>query len=451
MGSYRVLHAHNGRQAMNIVKRHHIDVVLLDLNLPDADGFRLLGDIQAETGDVEVIIITAHADNENAIAAVKQGAFHFFAKTYDNYRQLDGHIQRALMHRRERRKWLADSLRDQTLFDAFQLMNSSRAPAMQEAMRIARRAARAPFTVLLEGESGVGKEIMARYIHAHSERREASFVAVHIAAQPATLLESNLFGHVKGAFTGADRARVGKFELADSGTLFLDEIGEIDADAQVKLLRVLQERTVERVGAAESSTVDVRLIAATNKTLRDEVAAGRFREDLFYRLNVIPIVVPPLRERKEDLPALLALLMRKHAMNVGREVPEFSAEAMMALQCYDWPGNVREAENFVMRLIVREAGPEISLDDIPTEYRLQSLSGIADTVIRDTEAETGDEQRLYFLARDQFERYLVKLMINRCQGDKRAAARALGVSYSTVKEKSRGSGGNGNGTPSSPL
>ena len=275
-------------------------------------------------------------------------------------------------------------------------------------------------------------------------------MAVHIAAQPATLLESNLFGHVKGAFTGADRARVGKFELADSGTLFLDEIGEIDADAQVKLLRVLQERTVERVGAAESAAVDVRLIAATNKTLRDEAAAGRFREDLFYRLNVIPIVVPPLRERKEDLPALLALLMRKHAMNVGREVPEFSAEAMLALQCYDWPGNVREAENFVMRLIVREAGPEISLDDIPTEYRLQSLSGIADAVIRDTEAETGDEQRLYFLARDQFERYLVRLMINRCQGDKRAAARALGVSYSTVKEKSRGSGGNGNGTPSSP-
>ncbi|WP_428266906.1 sigma-54-dependent transcriptional regulator [Haliangium sp.] len=435
---FRLLHAYNGHQALASVRRHHVDVVLLDLNLPDLDGFRLLDEIRAEAGDVEIIIITAHSEIQNAVRAVRQGAYDFLAKSYDSYAQLGEHVERALRHRRLSRERMVSRFRERWLIDAFALLDQTRAPAMQQVMSLVRRVADTPLAVLIEGESGVGKEIVARYLHAHSSRAEAPFVAAHIAALPATLLESHLFGHVKGAFTGADRAQLGKFELADGGSLFLDEIGEIDAAAQVKLLRVLQEKAVERLGASESAPVDVRLVAATNKTLIDEVRDGRFRNDLYYRLNVIHIEVPPLRKRIQDLPALMAFLVAKHAAIMGREPPRFSNPALAALQSYDWPGNIRELENLVMRMVAIHAGREITLDDIPPEYCLASLDSLAERAIAASEQQESDEQRLYFLAREQFERYLVRLMVSRCQGDKRAAARALGVSYSTIKAKTSG-------------
>jgi two-component system response regulator HydG len=434
---FRVIKAYNGWETIEALNQHHIDVVLLDLNLPDTPGMKLLDYIRSERDDVEVIVITAHSEIPNAVTAIKRGAFDFLAKTYENYQHLGEHIERALIHRRWRREQIVANAKLQWLRDAFLLLEETRAPAMQAVIRLARQVANTPLTVLLEGESGVGKEILARYIHACSERASAPLVAAHLAAVPHSLLESQLFGHVKGAFTGADREQMGKFELADGGTLFLDEIGELDANAQVKLLRVLQEREVERIGAREPSPVDVRVVAATNKNLQEEVAAGRFREDLFYRLNVVRVTIPPLRDRKDDLPGLLHLLGTKHAVIMGRDVPSFADDALAALRNYEWPGNIRELENLVMRLVAVTPSDTIMADDIPPEYCLATLNQFAEQAVT---VGTSDEKetRIYFLARAQFERYLVRLMVNRCHGDKRAAARALGVSLTTVKEKSRG-------------
>jgi DNA-binding NtrC family response regulator len=437
LADYRLLSAYNGWQTVEMLSEHHIDVVILDLNLPDTTGLKLLDNIRAERDDVEVIVLTGHSELPNAVEAVKKGAFDFLAKSYENYKNLAEHVGRALGNRRRRRDEMEARTRLQWMRDAFALLEKSESEPVLALARLARQVADTPLTVLITGESGVGKEILARYIHAYSERAGGPFVAVNLAAVPGSLLEAHLFGHVKGAFTGADRAQVGKFELANEGTLFLDEIGELDATAQVKLLRVLQEREVERIGAREASPVDVRVVAATNKNLAEEVAEGRFREDLYYRLNVVQLPIPPLRERRADLPALARLLASKHAAIMGRETPTFTRDALAVLANYDWPGNIRELENLIMRLVAINPGKAIVADDIPPEYCLATLNGMAERIAHRGAREDG-EGRLYFLAREQFERYLVRLMVNRHRGDKRAAARALGVSYSTVKEKMRG-------------
>lgn len=437
LAEYRVLKAYNGWQTLDALDRHHVDVVLLDLNLPDTRGQQLLDKIRRDRTDIEVIIVTAHSEIEYAVQAIKRGAFDFLAKTYENYQHLGEHIERALIHRRRRREQLEANTKLQWLRDAFALLEDSKAPSMKPIVRLARQVADTPLTVLLTGESGVGKEVMARYVHAYSSRASGPFVAINLAAIPTALLESNLFGHVKGAFTGADRDQIGKFEMADGGTLFLDEIGELDGNAQVKLLRALQEREVERIGAREPSPVDVRVIAATNKDLEQEVEAGRFREDLFYRLNVIRVAIPPLRQRTEDLPALLKLLCIKHGATMGRDVPTFTSDALTVLCNYDWNGNIRELENLVMRLVALAPGLAITADDIPPEYCLPTLCHMAERAAR-LGHRFEKENRLYFLARDQFERYIVRLMINRFHGDKDAAAQALGVSKSTIKNKVRG-------------
>jgi DNA-binding NtrC family response regulator len=436
LADYRIFHAYTGRQALAALRRERVDIVLLDLNLPDIQGLRLLETIRAEAGDAEVLVLTGSSDTRHAVEAVKKGAFDFLVKSGETFLALDDRIQRALSHRQQHRDQVAAAFRNRWLCEAFGLLERSRAPAVTRLMAMVRRIADTPLTVLIEGESGVGKEILARYIHAHSRRSAEPFVAAHLAAMPASLLESYLFGHVKGAFTGADRARAGKFELANSGTLFLDEIGELDANAQVKMLRVLQEREIERIGAMEAAPVDVRVVAATNKNLSEEVRARRFREDLFYRLNVIRIEMPPLRQRTEDIGVLLELFSAKHAVIMGREPLRFSPQAVALLEGYAWPGNVRELENLVMRLIAVHPGPDVTAEDIPPEYGATTLPQIAARALE--VGLQGGEDRLYFQAREQFERYLVRMMIDRFQGDKRAAARALGVSYSTVKEKSRG-------------
>jgi DNA-binding NtrC family response regulator len=271
----RLIHAYNGWQTRKALAEHHIDVVLLDLNLPDTNGMKLLEEIRADRDDLEVIILTAHSELRNAVDAVKQGAFDFLAKTYESYQQINEHVLRALTSRRRRLAQMAAASKDQWIADAFHQMEESDSAETRELMRLARQVAPTPLTVLVEGESGVGKEVVARYVHVMSDRASRPFVAINMTAVPGTLLESHLFGHVKGAFTGADRGHAGKFEQADGGTLFLDEIGELDSSAQTKLLRVLQEREVERLGAREASPVDVRVVAATNKRLDEEVAAGR--------------------------------------------------------------------------------------------------------------------------------------------------------------------------------
>ncbi len=434
--AFRVISAYNGIQALTALHDHHIDVVLLDLNLPGISGFELLDQIRADHDEVEVIVITAHSELPNAVTAVKKGAFDFVAKSYESYKQIGEYIERALVHRRHRHEEMEQRSRQWWMSGAFELMRHSRSPRFASVMRLVDQVAPTPLTVLLEGESGVGKELMARYLHVHSDRADGPFIAANLASVPATLLDSNLFGHERGAFTGADKTRVGKFELADGGTLFLDEISELSLDAQVKLLRVLQEREIERLGAPESFPLDIRLIAATNADLRQRVERGQFREDLFYRLNVVRIEIPPLRGRKEDLTALIDFLLGRYTRTLRREKLTLTPEALVILAEHDWPGNVRELENLIMRLVALHPGKTITPDDIPTEYCLSSLHKVAGEVVARGAAQS--DRSLYFLAKEQFERYLVRLMVNRHAGDKHAAAQALGVSLSTIKSKLRG-------------
>jgi DNA-binding NtrC family response regulator len=431
--AYRRLSAYNGWQAKELLKKHHVDVIILDLNLPDTTGLKLLNEIRAERDDVEVIIITSHSELKNAVTCVKAGAFDFLAKSYENYQQIATHVERALEHRRRRRLEILNRAED-NLRESIELLERTRSPEMAEINRILRQIAPTRLNVLIEGESGVGKELLARYIHLHSGDRSANaFVPVNVGAMPPNLIESTLFGHEKGAFTGADRQRLGKFELADGGTLFLDEIGELEPAAQVKLLRVLQEREVERIGAAEAAPVDVRVIAATNKNLESEVIAGRFREDLWYRLNVVRLPVPPLRRRKADIPGLVALLADRHARSMARQAPTFTEEALRALTAYSWPGNVRELENLVMRMIALHPGAPIRMVDIPAEYCVDELSNMA--VWSASRERTTTEKSTYAMACAQFEYYFVRHMVERCNGNKAEAARRLGVSYATVKNK----------------
>jgi DNA-binding NtrC family response regulator len=434
LGSYRRINAYTGWQALEALSKHHVDVVLLDLNLPDTTGFHVLEQIRKERDDIEVIMCTAHSEIRNAVEAVKKGAFDFLVKSYENYQNIHEHIRRALEYRRTKRELIESRTQKNWLREAFSLLENTRSDMLSLVVRLARRVADTPLTVLIEGESGVGKEVLARYIHSRSDRAEGPFVAVNVSAVPPTLLASYWFGHVKGAFTGADRTNIGKFELADGGTLFLDEVGELDGEAQLKLLRVLQEREIERLGANEPTPVNVRVLAATNKRLHEEVKLGRFREDLYFRLNVLHVTVPPLRDRSEDLPELARLLLRKHAGLMGRgEAPGLGVGALEVLRRYDWPGNIRELENLMMRMVALAPRTEIREDDIPPEYWLPTLNQVADDFVARPEA----RQNLFYLATQQFQRYLIRLMIARSHGNKRLAARALGISYTTLKDKLR--------------
>jgi DNA-binding NtrC family response regulator len=428
---YRRITAYNGWQAMDRLARHHVDVVLLDLNLPDTTGLDLLEQIRTERDDVEVIIVTSHAEIKLAVEAVKRGAYDFLAKSYENYQQIAGHVERALEHRRRRRAEMASRL-DDPIREAIAQLERSVSTEMQEIARILRQVAATPLTVLIEGESGVGKEVLARYLHLQSDRTANPFVTVNLGAVPTPLVESTLFGHEKGAFTSADRQRLGKFELADGGTLFLDEIGDLDAAAQVKLLRAIQEREIERIGGAEPTPVDVRLVAATNKDLEKEVMEGRFRQDLWFRLNVVRLKVPPLRSRRDDIPELVRILAARAGAAMRRPPPTFTSDAMRVLQAYAWPGNVRELENLVMRLVALHPGGIIRVADIPIEYCVEHLGDLALWFARRHKAA---DSNLYKLATQHFERYFVRYMVERSGGNKAEAARRLGVSYATVKNK----------------
>jgi DNA-binding NtrC family response regulator len=432
LGAYRRISAYNGWQAKEALREHHVDVVLLDLNLPDTTGVKLLREIRAERDDVEIIIITSHVEIKQAVLCVKEGAFDFLAKSYENYQQIAVHIERAVEHRKRRRAEILNRA-DDTRRDSLFLLERTKSPEMAEIIRILRQVSGTPLTVLIEGESGVGKELLARYVHLNSERANNPFVPVNVSAVPSTLIESTLFGHEKGAFTSADRQRLGKFELAEGGTLFLDEIGELEPAAQVKLLRALQEREIERIGGSEPAPVDVRVVAATNKDLEQEVIEGRFREDLWYRLNVVRLRVPPLRSRRQDIPQLITLLAERHARNMGRQAPTFSDEAVQTLSAYSWPGNVRELENLVMRMIALHPGGTIRMVDIPVEYCVEQLSNLA---LWYAQREKGLAHRsIYQMACGHFEHFFVRHMVERCGGNKAEAARRLGVSYATVKNK----------------
>ncbi len=433
LDSYRLFHSYTATSGLHKLGNHAIDVVILDLGLPDYPGIDLLKKISEAWPSVPVIVVTASSEITIAVAAVKAGAFDFLTKRHEHYQALGYHIQRALEHRSWYRQKVATSTSaNQSYHEVFTLMENTDSISLRTTLALIKKTAPTPLPILIEGPSGAGKEVMARYIHASSLRNQSSFVAVNVGAVPETLLESQLFGHEKGAFTGAVAERVGKFELASGGTLFLDEIADLAPASQVKLLRVLQEQEVERVGGREARPIDCRVLAATNKNLRGEVAAGRFREDLYYRLNGLTIQLPSLAERKADIPPLVNFLATKSANTLRTATPRFGSSVMNILSSYTWPGNIRELGNLVMRLVATCSDGVVAPDDIPPEYWLSYLNEEAHK-----SATRHSEGRLYFLARDQFERYLVRHMVHRAGGNKRKAARDLGVSYSTVKEKNR--------------
>jgi len=398
-----------------------IDVVLLDLMLPDRSGLELLPDIKAHDPHLPVVVITAYSSVESAIEAMRLGAFHYVPKPFKNEEVL--HLVRRAAERR--RLQVENLLLRSRLEGMGEIVGTSR--RMQEVFELIRRAAPARSNILITGESGTGKELVARAIHRLSPRQGEPFVPVHTSAIPSELLESSLFGHVKGAFTGAVSSRKGLFEAAHRGTLFLDEVGTISPETQTKLLRVIQEREIRRVGGVEARPVDVRLVAASNVDLWNEVQTGRFREDLYYRLNVITIDLPPLRERREDVPLLVAHFLRIYTEENQRDLVGFSPEAIDALTEYPWPGNVRELENAVERAVVLSRGETIEVDELPQPLRSPVRPEVVVT-------EIPDEGLDFRRAVAGFQAQLIRQALDQTNGVQRQAARLLKLSPTTLNE-----------------
>jgi two-component system response regulator AtoC len=362
---YEVVQAADGAQAIELFDRGDFDVVVSDLVMPRVGGFEVLKHVLDRAPDVPVILITAHGTVDSAVSAIKAGAFDYITKPFEQ-EELKQVIGKAARHHDLSRGSVVPPPLDGERPTARIVGNS---PAIQELYRVIEKVADTPSTVLVTGESGTGKELVAQALHAGSSRRGKPLIKINCAAIPKDLMESELFGYERGAFTGAVASKPGRFELADGGTLFLDEIGEIPIEMQVKLLRALQESEFERVGGVKTLKVDVRLIAATNRDLQKEIGAGRFREDLFYRLNVVPISLPPLRERKEDIPLLVASFLDKYNRKLNKRIEGIEPEAIAALQAHAWPGNIRELENLMERTVLFCEGSRIRLEDLPEPLR----------------------------------------------------------------------------------
>ncbi|MBK9120310.1 MAG: sigma-54-dependent Fis family transcriptional regulator [Phycisphaerales bacterium] len=410
----------NAQEALTRIKQQSFDAILTDLRMPGLDGVGLLREMRRLGIDTPVILMTAHGSIQNAVEAMKLGAFDYLQKPF-NGEEIEILLERALRERtllRDNeimRRTIEDLRRDRHLI--------GQAPTMRPVLEKVQRVAQSAATVLITGESGTGKELIARAVHAASPRADQPMLCVNCAALSPTLLESELFGHEKGAFTGADRMRKGRFELADGGTLLLDEVSEIAPALQAKLLRVLQEREFERVGSSVTRRVDVRVIATTNRNLRDWAAKARFREDLYYRLSVLPIEVPPLRERREDIPLLMDHFLGTCAARDGRERPRFTAETLKVLAEYGWPGNVRELENLCERVCVLEAGREVTPASIAP-----LLNGPIKTATAAAEGLRYRDGQIL----DDAERDLILRTLERFGGHRERTARALGIGLRTL-------------------
>ncbi len=360
---FDVLTAEDGPTALGLLEAGMVDVMLVDMVMPHLSGMEVLARVKATHPEVEVIMMTAHANVDDAVAAVKSGAYDFLTKPFPSNDVVSMTISKAAERKQllDRMDLLEQRLEEHENFGEL-IGNTAR---MREVYRMAMGVAPTTATVLILGESGTGKEFVARAIHQHSNRSERSFYAINCSAIPVDLVESELFGHVRGAFTGAVNTRVGLFEAANQSSIFLDEVGDLPLQAQVKLLRVLQDGELKRVGSNETTTVDVRVLAATNADLKTKIAAGKFREDLYYRLNVIVIRLPPLRHRKDDIPLLAYHFLRKYARRMNRNVSRLGVEAMRLLRDYRWPGNVRELEHAVEHAVVMAKGETIVPTDLP--------------------------------------------------------------------------------------
>ncbi|MGE5359409.1 MAG: sigma-54-dependent transcriptional regulator [Bacteroidales bacterium] len=417
---FRVVRATSGEAALQSIVHEEVDLALINVSLPGISGLELLRIVRENYPLTECIMLSAVGELETAVQAIKDGAYHFV--TFDVGAEALRSVLRTASERQD--------LNRQVMALTAEVAESERefvvgpSPAMQQIVDLVNRVARLSATVLILGESGTGKELIARLIHRHSARPQSPFVAVNLAAIPRELVESTLFGHEKGAFTGAMRQQIGKFEMAGDGTLFLDEIGDLGLDLQAKLLRAIQEGEIERVGGAKPIKTEFRLIAATNTDLEKAVKEGRFREDLFYRLNVIPIKVPPLRDRMDDVPVLADFFLRKFSGKFRKPIIGITDQTMKILSSYWWPGNIRELQNLVERLVAMSDKEWITEEDLPIEYYL-------------VQPEPDSERTTSLLtdACETFERNFILKALERTGWNVTATARYLGVPLSTMKHK----------------
>ncbi|MDY0304358.1 MAG: sigma-54 dependent transcriptional regulator [Sphaerochaeta sp.] len=418
---YDALVASNGDEAWKLVNTKPVDLVITDLRMPKMGGDELLRRINGAYPRLPVIILTGHGSIESAVDAMRSGAIDFFTKPVDLDR-LSLVVKKSLSSsdlyaEHERLKEEVAQLKARNRYDRI----IGKSAKMVNLLDTVEQVAPTKASVLITGESGVGKELVADAIHELSTRSKGPFIKVHCAALSASLLESELFGHEKGSFTGAVAQKRGRFELADGGTIFLDEIGEIDLQTQVKLLRVLQERQFERVGGEKTIDVDVRIVCATNKDLLAEIEKGNFREDLYYRLNVVSLVVPPLRERKEDIPLLLTSFLTQYSEENGRKIEGFSNAAKRALLAYDWPGNIRELRNCIESAVVLARGTIIEVEDLPQQIGRSEGGGSVSIDVGITLAEA--------------EQKLIISTLAQCGGNKTRAAEVLGIGRKTLHRK----------------
>ncbi|MFZ5482130.1 MAG: sigma-54-dependent transcriptional regulator [Myxococcota bacterium] len=416
--------AADGAEAVERLAGEPWDLVITDLKMPGVGGLELLAHVRANFPGLPLIIITAHGTVDSAVEALKLGAQDYITKPFD-LAELRAAVDKALRTERARRKSVQADPAVRGRFDLIGLT-----PSMQRVYALVEKVADSPTTVLLIGESGTGKELVARALHANSSRRDEPFITVNCGAIPENLFESELFGYEKGAFTGAVTSKPGRFELADGGTLFLDEVGELPRDMQVKLLRALQERMVERVGGLKPQAVDVRVIAATNVDLQQAVAAGRFREDLFYRLNVIQIRLPPLRERKEDIPLLVEHFLTRFNQRLGKRVTRVDSEAMNVLLGHAWPGNIRQLENVIERGVLLSDADSLGAEALPGFENVASAPAAADL--------DGEGLGLKDLVRvhtAKVERQLIQRCLEQEGGNVTRAARRLGISRKSLQLK----------------
>ena len=433
------------RKGHNVVTAHKIeeaksfcsldkkfDLAIVDMNLPDGDGLEFMTYLKNLYPDIQVIILTGFASIDSAIKATQQGAFHFLTKPF-NVEELISLTDKALAHKnlQNENQQLRQELTAKYKFD--QIIGESE--GIKQCLSLVERVASTESTVLITGESGTGKELIARAIHYNSNRASGPFIAINCGAIPSELLESELFGHIKGAFTGAIANRAGRFELADEGTLFLDEIGDLEPSLQVKILRALQEKKFEPVGSTKTVHMNVRVIAATNVDLEKAVSEGKFREDLYYRLNVIPIHIPALRERKSDIPLLLNHFLNHFNKNKSKPITGFSAEALNSMINYSWPGNIRELENLIERLSILKGSGEVTPIDLPAKYKSAAACY----------AETGsidipDSGLDFNNAVDQFENALIIKALEKTGWNKNQAAILLRLNRTTLVEKMKKKG-----------
>jgi two-component system, NtrC family, response regulator AtoC len=426
---YEVHQAANGEEALDFLSSHHIDLLITDLRMPKMNGMDLLRAALKAEPSLVVLVLTAHGTVDNAVEALKAGAFDFLRKPFDKseIQQIVAKALRTKVLAKQDATGGAPTTHEKAV--RYGIIGSG--PSVTHLCTLIDRVADTPTTVLVTGESGTGKELVARALHDNSSRAAQAFIKVNCAAMPKNLIESELFGYERGAFTGAVASKPGRFELASGGTLFLDEIGEVPAEMQVKLLRVLQEQEFERVGGVKTLRVDVRLVAATNRDLRQEIAAGNFREDLFYRLHVVPIALPPLRERSEDIAELAAFFIAKFNRRLGKNLKGLDETALAVLQAHRWPGNIRELENAMERAVLFADGETLHAADLPDDLAATAAEPVVGM------PGLGDEglKEQVKAATVQLERRLILRALKQTGGNVTHAARLLQISRKGLQLK----------------